>query len=427
VSRLSKILYPCLILLLAWLAVAPHWPTIREEAESFYAAWQQVRSSGKGKSTAKEEDASAGKETTRERALTPPNPVAELPPSPESESSAEALDPFIREARERAQEDPEAAMQWLQEQGTGEERLRGMLEVVALWAAKDSESALLWLESNAQGLARLETLHNGVELWAARDPDAAAGWIEGMANDGSKIVAAKSLAASWGSKDPDKASAWLETLPDGEIKSTASLAFVETWAEKDPRAASSWALSQTQTTGDNRLLQNSLRQYALENPTGAEAFARQIAETEDAPNGISAYVNARAEIDPAGTADWLTSLAPGDPIKDSEYYDQYTRSALATWTETDSIAASAWLSEQAPGPKRDAAVVGFSESIRRFEPEAAVAWANTISNPTQRTEQLTKSIRSWAANDPQEALDWVIGAELAPDLQEQLAREIGVE
>ena len=69
-------------------------------------------------------------------------------------------DSFILEARRRGREDPTAAMDWLQSQHSGSERLRGMLEVVALWAAEDSESALLWLESNAHGLARLDTLNS---------------------------------------------------------------------------------------------------------------------------------------------------------------------------------------------------------------------------------------------------------------------------
>ena len=193
-SQLSKVLYLCAILLLAWLAVLPHWPTIKEEAQNFYAAWQQIRNPVE-EVDSKEPAEDFEKSTTRERVIAAPKPAAELLVQAAVED--ETLDPFLKEARERALADPEAAMQWLQEQSTGTERLRGMLEVVALWAADDSESALLWLESNAQGLARLETLNSGVELWAERDPQAAAGWIDGMANDGSKISAAKSLASTW--------------------------------------------------------------------------------------------------------------------------------------------------------------------------------------------------------------------------------------
>ena len=49
-----------------------------------------------------------------------------------------STDPLIVEARRRAEEDPEAAMLWLQSQNPGADRLRAMLEVVAMWAADDS-------------------------------------------------------------------------------------------------------------------------------------------------------------------------------------------------------------------------------------------------------------------------------------------------
>jgi hypothetical protein len=426
VSLLSKVLYLCVILLLACLAVLPHWATIKKEAGNIYATWQHVRSPNRQITDAQQPEKPNPKKM-RERMIAPPTAPEPVVATTEQATKADTLDPFILEARERAQTDPEAAMQWLQERGTGAERLRGMLEVVALWAGEDSESALLWLESNAQGLARLETLNSGIELWAERDPRAAADWIDGMANDGSKIAAAKSLAVSWGSRDPEKVSAWLKTLPDDEIKATAALALAETWPQKDPRAASLWAFQLAQSSGDVRPLKNSLRQYALENPAGAEAFARQLAEEENNPSGTLAYIQARAEIDPASTVDWLSSLEQSDPFHRSEYFAQYTEAAISEWTKNDSIAASAWLSQQAPSPTRDAAIVGFSESIQRFEPEAAAAWANTLSDPERRMEQLSQSVRSWAENDARAALSWVIGAELEPALQEQLARDIGID
>lgn len=426
-SPISKVIYLCVILLLAWLAAMPYWPGIRDEAANFYAAWQQIRSADGPEKAAAQEPPATGVADTRERRIAEPQSAPPETAETTPKATANTPDPFLQEARQRAQADPAAAMQWLQEQSTGAERLRGMLEVVALWAADDSEAALFWLESNAQGLARLETLNNGIELWAGRDPRAAAEWIDGMANDGSKIVAAKSLAASWGRRDPEKVVAWLETLPDDEIKASSALALAEAWAQHDPQAASRWAFRQAQSSGDVRPLKNSLMAYTLENPTGAEALVRQLAADDNNPAGTLAYVQARAEIDPARTVDWLSSLEQSDPIHQSDNFAQYTEAAVAEWTKNDSIAASAWLSEQTPGPTRDAAIVGFAESIQRFEPEAAVAWANTISNPDQRMQELNKSIRGWAARDPQAALAWVIRAELEPALQEQLAREIGID
>ncbi|MGB0744524.1 MAG: hypothetical protein ACPGSB_08355 [Opitutales bacterium] len=423
-SKFSKVLYLFAILLLGWLAAMPYWPTIKEEAKNIYATWLAIRESD-NQEYATEDTVESDSNLTRQRAVAQPKPLDELLITAE-EADTEGLDPFLAEARERALDDPEAAMQWLQEQSTGSERLRGMLEVVALWAAKDSESALLWLESNAQGLARLETLNSGVELWAQRDPKAAANWIDGMANDGSKIAAAKSLASNWAKTDPATASAWVDTLPKGPLRQEAASALAISWMETDPAGATAWATQEALRTVNNQALLETIKIYAQTSPDEAEAFIRQLgpvdpfATNDIGRNYVEQFIHARAESDPAGTAKWLQSLPPGDPL----YQTKHAQNILSIWTKTDSIAASAWLSEQPLGAERDAAIVGFAETIQKFEPEAAATWANTISNPEQRVEQLTNSIRTWANSEPQAALEWVIHSELEPALQEQLARKM---
>ena len=422
-SQLSKFLYLCAIVLLAWLAAKPHWPTIKEEAKNFYTAWQQIRSSDEGLNSG-EPTEDLGKPIPRERAIAAPTPAAELPAQVTKEGD-ESLDPFIKEARERALADPEAAMQWLQEQSTGAERLRGMLEVVALWAADDSETALLWLESNAQGLARLETLNSGVELWAERDPNAAAGWIDGMANDASKISAAKSLASTWVRSNPAEASAWLDGLPNGPVREEATSALALSWMEIDPESAVQWANLQFSQSRNVQMIDHVVKKFTRVAPEKAEAYIRNspIADPDLYQNYITGFVETRAADDPAGTAEWLQTLPESDPFQSTT---NATR-VMQVWTETDSIAASTWLSELPLSPERDAAIVGFAETIQRFEPGAAATWASTISDPTQRSEQLTSSIRNWAKRDPQGALKWVIETELAPALKESLGREIGVD
>lgn len=342
-----------------------------------------------------------------------------LPIAP-STPTAFAQDPFLTEARRRAEEDPEAAMLWLQLQSTGTERLRGMLAVVALWAAEDSETALLWLESNAQGFARLETLHSGVELWAERDPTAAAQWIDGMANDGSKLAAAKALATKWVQSQPEAAAQWVSGLPDGPTRIAATEALAETWLALDPEAASVWAFEEAEFNGNYQLLGTTIRAFSKESPQQAEAFVRSMAEAGYSQIALASHVLGRAEQDPIATAEWLTRLTPDDPI----YSSEYANGLMQIWAENDSIAASEWLSELPQGAQRDAAVAGFSESMQRFEPEAAAAWANTISDPNRRLLRLEASIRAWAQTRPVEALDWVKTAKLEPALRDKLAREI---
>jgi hypothetical protein len=402
---------------LAALAVLPHTDTIREEWNHLRQAWELVRNGETNQATEPSEAKQPNSKSDRGRTV--------LKPTGAQPATAPATDndPFLTEARRRAKDDPESAMSWLQVQSLSQDTLRGMLEIVAVWAAEDSEGALLWLESNAQGLARHTTIQSGMELWAQQDPSAAATWIEGMANDGSKVTAAKALAAKWATQQPSDTSQWVEQLPPGSLRDEAASALVESWAAADPEAAAIWALTEAEYQGNKALLNLSIQQYAQANPDEAEQFLRQVNEAYEAPEAIETYVRTRAQDNPTAAMDWLSALPATDPLnqpKNSEVIMQ-------EWSRTDSVAASTWLNDAAAGPQRDAAIAGFATTMLEFDPEAAAAWSNTISEPNQRVEQLNRSVLSWAHAQPVQALQWVKDADLEPDLRHELASQIGAD
>ncbi|MEM8866862.1 MAG: hypothetical protein AAGC73_01210 [Verrucomicrobiota bacterium] len=352
--------------------------------------------------------------------------LAEIMPAPEPALTVEAMqseDPFISEARRRALEDPEAAMLWVQMQATGPERLRGMLEVVALWAADDSQNALLWLESNAQGLARIETLYSGMDLWSRQDPAAASEWILGMANDGSKITASKALVTNWVQKDPVAAAVWVNAIEPGNLRNETASALVDSWMEADPESATIWAMAEAEFHGDKAIMQSAIANYTAKSPRLAEAFLRNTSGAADAPGALESYVESYAKRYPDQAAKWYDAL----PEYDRLYDPNHAEILMREWSRTDSVAASGWLNEIPSGGKRDAAIKGFTETMMEFEPVAAVAWSNQISDPVQRTETLKNSIIAWSKQAPQEALEWVNSNNLAPDIRRSLASEIGAD
>ena len=428
-SRRFTVLLIASIAGLSLLLLKPYFPKLKKEAVVVYQLWQALRSSDLTvtdleDATLRPTAAKADKDdAVQRRKLLEPK----LIDTAAQQNSQLSLDPFISEARRRAEEDPISAMQWLQTQSTGSERLRGMLEVVALWAAEDSEATLLWLESNAQGLARLATLSSGVELWAERNPTETAAWVEGMANDGSKITAAQSLAVTWLQSQPEQSAAWVSALPQGPLRDDVSTALADAWIEIDPQAAAVWALTEAEFYGNNQLLESTVEAFTLESSADAELFLREIAQpsaetsdSSDISSLLSKHVQARAKQDPLAAAQWLASLSPSDPL----YSAQSPRTLMQVWAETDSIAASQWLSEQGAGDQLDTAIIGFSESIQRYEPEAATIWANTISEPEQRIKRLGASLSNWAKTAPRDAEQWIIANEFESTLRDDLTKII---
>ena len=404
---------------LATLAVWPYLPKIQEEALHFYQAWEQIKQTKEKTNISSNQQREAQVEKPIEnparRELAQPEAISESP------QAIPTTDPFILETRRRAEEDPEAAMRWLQSQDARTDQLRGMLEVVALWAAEDSESALLWLESNAQGLARIETLQSGINLWAGTAPEAAADWIDGMASDGSKLTASNSLASKWVESDPQAAAKWVSGLPSGPIRHEATRALTSAWLKQDPQSASIWAFQEAEFNGDYELLDETIRAFSKQSPEDAEAIVREmVIANHSSGAGVDAHIRGRAEQNPVATAQWLANLLPSDPI----YSEENNSRLMQVWAESDSIAASEWLNQMSAGPQKDAAIEGFSKSIERFEPEVAAIWANSIGEPTRRIERLEASLRNWADARPVDALKWLESAEMDPSLREQLIREI---
>ena len=407
----------------AALGVWPFFPKIHEEALNFYKAWEVVReatestaiSASQQEEVQRENELDSLSEKQARRMLAEPKAINDSP------ALKLSTDPLIVEARRRAKLDPEAAMLWLQSRNAGADRLRGMLEVVAIWAADDSESTLLWLESNAQGIARLETLQSGINLWAETAPEAAADWIDGMASDGSKLTAAKSLAAKWVESDPKAAAKWVTNLPRGPIRLEATHALTNAWLEQDPKAASIWAFQEAEFNGYHDLLNETIHAFSRRYPEDAEALVREMASANNSSGaGVEAHIRARAEQDPANTAQWLANLAMSDPI----YSEENNSALMQVWAVSDSIAASEWLSQMPMGPQRDSAIAGFCKSIERFEPEAATIWANSMGDPIRRVERLEESLSNWADLRPVEALEWLKSTEMEPGLREQLIRKI---
>ena len=338
-------------------------------------------------------------------------PSLALPLSP-----AESL---LDEARRRAELDPAHAMNWLQEQNPSASRLQAMLEVVALWASRDAESTLLWLESNARGIARRETLNNGVTLWGETDPQAAAEWIRGMVNDGSKDVAAAALARSWGTQDAPATASWIEGISAGPTRTAAAQALLETWVTSNPVAAAEWAAQLTHSES-SKALEYCIAKLAETDPSTAEALLRTYQPALPQAPLLEAYIQSLAQRDPALAAVWHAELAANDPLKTKAG----ANILLREWALSDSVAASTWLSDQGPGPYRDAAITGFVQSIQKHAPDAATLWSNAIDEPLKRVRYLAESLESWNTYDSKAAKVWLQEAELEPDLRSELSRLI---
>ncbi len=341
-------------------------------------------------------------------------------PAEEIDLAGETNDAFLTEVRNRAASNPQATLEWILSDASPGDRLRGMLEVVALWAASDAPTALLWLEENATGIARGETLHLGISLWSENDPQAAADWINGMANDPSKTTATSALLRNWATTRPEAAAAWVDQMQSGPIRRNAATTLVDTLFQVDPARATQWAFSEAIEQDHPELLNHSIAQWAKTDPQAAENYLLQIDAANTVPDAIQTYLRSLTQQDPDQAADWLLNL---NPVNNPLYRNDLNSIFLEEWSQSDSIAASAWLGQADPGPERDAAIVGFATTMIEYEPAAVAEWTRVIEDPQTRNNWLTHTLEIWARSEPQVAREWLLTSELEPTLREQLTRQ----
>ena len=69
-------------------------------------------------------------------------------------------------------------------------------------------------------------------------------------------------------------------------------------------------------------------------------------------------------------------------------------------------------------------VHSFSSSALDSDPEGAMAWAATIGESVQRTDQIANLSRSWLRADPTAARKWIAGTgQLTPERKAELLQK----
>jgi len=167
--------------------------------------------------------------------------------------------------------DPHAALDWFQKKGESENLFAVQNVIVGWWqkdrtaaaayvsahvstanerevagvmaaamAEQDIQAASEWVKWNRDDRARRRAELRIADLWASKDPRAAVKWAAGLPIDEGK--SAMSMAVSrWAQNDPEATVKWLNSLK-GSLRDSAIGGFAAATAAKDYAAALGWAM-----------------------------------------------------------------------------------------------------------------------------------------------------------------------------------------
>ncbi len=288
-----------------------------------------------------------------------------------------------------AESDGPAAMQFAEEhtKSLGMMSQIGKMSVAAAWAEKDPEAVWQWYKKQSDkdsggplggGSMVLMSLFSNL---AANDPDTAFNRLEEIDGPSRQMAMAGMFqSAMFDDEKRQQLLKKVDALPEEHERKQAKQMMLSQWVMLAPEEALTWV--KTQPVAD---------QHELRDTVGSMLMMS----------------------DPRKGASFLLEGAT-----DEEKSKRYS-SIIGQWANLDTNAAGTWLREQPPGPHLDAAKQTFVQTAAQKDPESALAWAGTITNPETREASTQTAYTLWKKKDPAAAEQALNNSGLS---EEQLAR-----
>lgn len=310
--------------------------------------------------------------------------------------------------------DPAAASQWVQSLPDSHQRLLALQAIYSSWAASDVRNACA-----AAGLLSEPDLRSKLYTeigtqWAKSDADAALAWMRSLpANEGNEafrsvlLYLSKSspaeamnramalqtegasetvsfLLQQWSARDATAAVQWVKTLPAGPQRDAALADLIPAWAAAHPEAAANEVLAAANMEGRAEMLNVVAASWAKKDPAAAMTWALKSQDAEAMNAGV-------------------------------------IQSIITQWTAHGTDAVASWLDTLPQSGFRDDAIAAFARNIGGEHPQTALAWANTITESTRRSEVLEGIALRWLELDESAARPALAALDLPTDVRERIS------
>lgn len=178
------------------------------------------------------------------------------------------------------------------------------------------------------------------------------------------------VAAYRAATSPQEGFAFADSLTDAPARDLARRSVLATWSENDPAAAGAYLLEQGGPISSmtNHTVMNAWSKVAPE--AAAQAVLQRLGDGGESAEAMMDVVMGR-------------------------------------WVMDDAYAASKWVAALPQGAQRDEAVSALVTHSARREPEAALGWAQTVSDEAQRLSAMENTLQIWLRADRARAMAWL--------------------
>jgi hypothetical protein len=242
-------------------------------------------------------------------------------------------------------------------------------------------------------------------------------WKELMAKpctrerDDQVIAAIEDLA----SRDALRAIALAQNESRSRMSQNMLRAALRGWALVNPEAAADWALTQTKLDKVDALA--SALQGTMKDPNAATLlYSRLLQKAPDlsAPLGTSLVTLLANRGEFTRAADFAATGAPENRL-------DWLNTAYSIWADYQPESALAAANSLSNAAMKDQALAAVFSMWSVNSPEAVVEYAATLPAGHHRELAFTDALRNWAVNDPATAAEWINNAEPSPELDAGIA------
>lgn len=309
-------------------------------------------------------------------------------------------------------EDGDRIRDYIESMPPGMARGRELPLILNAWARVDGPAAVGYALENADGRAGRMTVASALQGWAAADPVAALEFAEEIRTEaGGPSDYVASVIGGWAQEDPFAATRYIEGLPAEERERyLGDVGRAVIGLGQD--VAMSWALGLADPTMKSSAFAQVVRSLGRQDPEQAAALVARYAGEDYAAAAVGSAAFQLARQDPAQALGWVQTLPEGEARASAE------ASLVREWARNDPFAAAEYVMGLAE--TNNAAVAAFARSVVAVDPMASVAWAQSITDETQKERTLISVGQDWFRQDPAAAAAWLETTDLPPEARQQV-------
>jgi RNA polymerase sigma factor (sigma-70 family) len=280
---------------------------------------------------------------------------------------------------------------------TANTTVRSLLKthLLNLWAESDPRAALAWVNENPE--PNRADLNQGIlDTWAAKDPNAVQMNIGKSGSSSFKTATVlervtATLFRTLAQRDLNQAFGRLNELTSPNDRGQALRGIMET-VQSESERTHIFVLIDAIKSDEIRIQarRGAVEHWAGQQPEAAAAYVENAQPPWERTRLMDSLGLTWLQSDPAKAAGWWMTHAPGP--------DTLVK-IINVWTQHNANAAGEWLRQQPTGPTSDSARMTFARQVADLDPESALRWAETVSDPTMREGTLDHVYTNWYQRD----------------------------